>query len=63
MIADHLTPKFDMGGVAYTLSSRDHKGVMAVVLSKSDRCDPGEWVQQTRNARSNERYVYRGEYR
>ena len=35
IIADHLTTKFDEGGVAYTLSSRDYKGVMAVVLSES----------------------------
>ena len=30
------------GGVAYTLSSRDYKGVMAIVLSESDRPFDGE---------------------
>ena len=35
MIADHPTPKISVGGgTAYTLNSRDYKGVMLVVLSK-----------------------------
>lgn len=43
MIADHPTPKIDEGGrVAYTLNSRDYKGVMIVVLSESDRPTDGE---------------------
>lgn len=43
MIADHPTPKIDCwGGVAYTLNSRDYKGVMIVVLSESDRPTDGE---------------------
>lgn len=35
MIADHPTPKISLGGTAYTLNSRDHKGVMLVVLSEA----------------------------
>ena len=31
MIADHPTPKISGGGIAYTLNSRDYKGVMIVV--------------------------------
>ena len=37
MIADHPTPKISSGsGICYTLNSRDYKGVVIVVLSKSD---------------------------
>ena len=37
MIADHPTPKInDEDGIAYTLNSRDYKGVMIVVLQESD---------------------------
>lgn len=43
MIADHPTPKInDEDGIAYTLNSRDYKGVMIVVLSESDRTSDGE---------------------
>jgi hypothetical protein len=31
MIADHPTPKISGGGIAYTLNSRDYKGVMLIV--------------------------------
>lgn len=31
MIADHPTPKISEGGIAYTLNSRDYKGVMIIV--------------------------------
>ena len=42
-IADHPTPKIAIGGgVAYTVNSRDYKGVMIVVLSESDRPTDGE---------------------
>lgn len=43
-IADHPTPKIHEGGVGavYTVNSRDYKGVMAVVLSDSDRTADGE---------------------
>ena len=44
-IADHPTPKVHEGGgvgAAYTLNSRDYKGVMIVVLSKGDRPLDGE---------------------
>jgi hypothetical protein len=38
MIADHPTPKMkNGGGAAYTLNSRDYKGVMIVVLSENNR--------------------------
>ena len=36
MIADHPTPKTSLGGVAFTLNSRDYKGVMIVVLQSDD---------------------------
>lgn len=43
MIADHPTPKIDVGGgTAYTMNSRDYKGVMIVVLSESDRAADGK---------------------
>ena len=42
MIADHPTPKITEGGVAYTLNSRDYKGVMIVVLSENDRFTDGK---------------------
>lgn len=43
MIADHPTPKIDTGGeIAYTMNSRDYKGVMIVVLSESDRPTDGK---------------------
>ena len=42
MIADHPTPKIDMGGVAYTLNSRDYKGVMVVVISDNNGSADGK---------------------
>ena len=36
MIADHPTPKIKEGGVAYTLNSRDYKGVMLIVIAKEN---------------------------
>ncbi len=42
-IADHPTPKIHIGGgVAYTVNSRDYKGVMIIVLSDEDRPIDGE---------------------
>ena len=43
-IADHPTPKIHLGGggAAYTVNSRDYKGVMIVVLSGKDRPADGE---------------------
>lgn len=41
-IADHPTPKVHIGGAAYTLNSRDYKGVMIVVISESDRSADGK---------------------
>ena len=36
-IADHPTPKISVGGgTAYTVNSRDYKGMMIVVLSGND---------------------------
>ena len=42
MIADHPTPKINLDGVAYTVNSRDYKGVMIVVLSEDNRPTDGE---------------------
>lgn len=42
MIADHPTPKFSGGGSAYTLNSRDYKGVMVVVISEGGRLIDGK---------------------
>ena len=43
MIADHPTPKMQNGGgAAYTLNSRDYKGVMIVVLSENNRPTDGK---------------------
>lgn len=63
MIADHLTPKMNEGGeVAYTMSSRDYKGVMLVVISEGDRKFDGKRIPEVGNARSRERNVCRGKY-
>ena len=42
MIADHPTPKAQADGVAYTVNSRDYKGVMIVVVSEDNRADNGK---------------------
>lgn len=42
IIRDEMTPKIDGGGISFTLRSRDYKGVMAVVLSNSNRSLNGE---------------------
>ena len=42
MIADHPTPKIKIKGAAYTLNSRDYKGVMIVVISEDNRTVDGE---------------------
>ena len=40
MIADHPTPKINAeDGTAYTLNSRDYKGVMIVVISEETEND------------------------
>ena len=42
-LENHPTPKINTeDGTAYTLNSRDYKGVMIVVLSESDRPTDGE---------------------
>ena len=41
-IRDDMTPKIDGGGTAFTLRSRDYKGVIAIVISESDRSPDGE---------------------
>lgn len=42
-IADHPTPKIHAGGgVAYTVNSRDYKGVMIVVISEDNGAADGE---------------------
>ena len=41
-IADHPTPKIHLGGgMAYTVNSRDYKGVMIVVISKAEKNSQG----------------------
>ena len=61
MIADHPTPKAKANDdSAYTLNSRDYKGVMLVVISECDRQPDGKWIRQTWNTRSDERNVHRG---
>ena len=42
IINDHTTPKISIGDIAYTMESRDYKGVMIVVISESDRSADGE---------------------
>lgn len=37
MIAGHPTPKIKVGGAAYTVNSRDYKGVMIVAVSEDNR--------------------------
>ena len=47
-IADHPTPKITVGGgIAYTVNSRDYKGVMIVVLQDNEDC-----LQPTKPERS-----------
>lgn len=47
MIADHPTPKVKVGGAAYTIESRDYKGVMIVALSKGDNPKPVDATRDT----------------
>ena len=43
MIADHPTPKItEGGGVSFTISSRDYKGVMCIVISDDHRLSDGK---------------------
>lgn len=42
LIADHPTPKISSEGTAYTLNSRDYKGVMVVVISEGDGAVDGK---------------------
>ena len=62
-IADHPTPKIHLGGgVAYTVNSRDYKGVMIVVLSEQDRSADGEQPsRQLLRTGCVQRYVCDGE--
>lgn len=63
MIADHLTPKFNVGGgIAYTLADRDNKGVMVIVISESDRESNGELAsRELLRTGCVQRYVRSGE--
>ena len=38
-VADHVTPKIDRGGVAYTLESRDYKCPQCVVVLENHPAD------------------------
>ena len=58
MINDHTTPKINMGGIAYTMESRDYKGVMVVVISKEDRFFDGEDVRRVLRSRCIHGYVH-----
>lgn len=58
MINDHTTPKISVGGIAYTMESRDYKGVMAVVVSTEDRSPNGENVRRVLRSRCIHGYVY-----
>ena len=63
MIADHPTPKINVGGgTAYTQNSRDYKGVMIVVISEDNRPADGEFPsgELLRTGRI-QRYVCNGE--
>ena len=42
MIADHPTPKATTGGTSFTISARDYKGGMVVVVSEGDGTADGE---------------------
>ena len=56
-VRDDMTPKFDKGDTAFTLRSRDYKGMIAIVLSESNRKPDSKRIQQIRNIGSVERYV------
>lgn len=51
MINDHTTPKISVGSIAYTMESRDYKGVMVVVISKEDWPPNGENVRRVLRSR------------
>lgn len=58
MIADHPTPKISEGGVAFTLNSRDYKGVMIVVVSEDNRdIEPGRSSGELQRTGCLQRYV------
>lgn len=63
MIADHLTIKAKSGGgAAYTLSERDSKGVMCIVISKDNRPADGEFPsRELLRSGCVQRYVCDGE--
>lgn len=48
MIADHPTPKFMRGGVAYTMNGRDYKAPMVVVLGSALRYQQGREESDTK---------------
>lgn len=52
MIADHPTPKSKEKGAAYTLNSRDYKGVMLVIIAKEN--DDGNSSEKTHPKRMRE---------
>lgn len=63
MIADHPTVKHKVGGgTAYTMNSRDYKGVMVVVISKDNRSADGEHSSgELQRSGRVQRYVRNGE--
>ena len=58
MIKDDPTPKIDVGETAYTMRSRDYKGVMAVVISTEDRTANGKDVRGILRSRCIHGYVH-----
>lgn len=42
VIADHATPKASRGVICFTMSRKDYKGAMIVVLSEDNRKSDGE---------------------
>ena len=60
MIADQPTVKHKIGGgIAYTMNSRDYKGVMVVVISKDNRSADGKLPSgQLQRSGRIQRYVY-----
>lgn len=61
IINDHTTPKISVGDIAYTMESRDYKGVMVVVISKDNGAVDGENVRGILRSGCIHGYVHNGE--
>lgn len=51
MIADHPTPKNSRGGTAFTLNSRDYKGVLVVIYEGGENAKDGNSSTQINSKR------------